>query len=161
MDNFFTILTIVAGNGVVIAALTLAFNFLTERSGRKIKAREQARDFYMNLYGKIAYVQLLQNAYSAFDIPQKPKTVNVFTKARGRYANLDRVEVEANLSEIFSDFSNYYATKRFEGYDIFLPTKLQELVSRFWEDVAFGKADREQTSEVMTKIGEKCKKCLA
>jgi hypothetical protein len=132
MDDYATILTIIVGNGALIAVFTILFNYFNQKSQTNIEARKDAHEFYMRLYGKLLYTTDLIAALIGARAEYRDKPEKVFIKEKG-YSELSIDEIENYFSEAVNDFLNYYTAKRCEGYEIFLPLKLRNLLEDYCE----------------------------
>jgi hypothetical protein len=161
--DYATILTIIIGNGAVIAVATLLINYYTNKSQKQLEARKEAKEYYMTLYGKIAYVQnLITGALGAVvAVPgQEDVGTIAYVKQKGT-VELPKSEVINLLNEAHFDLLDYYEQKNCEGYGIFVSRKLRKLLSEFFEIMSRARAvARENTvdyrlmSEASTSLDE-------
>jgi len=141
MTDYVTILTIVVGDGALIAIVTLLFNYFVQKSEARLEARKDAREFYMTLFGKIVYIEDLLNAYLQ---PKEPSSVmpssvivsnvipggKVFIREKG-YVELSPEQIKSHFGEAYKDFLTYYTKKRCDGYGIFVSKKLRDRLLAF------------------------------
>jgi hypothetical protein len=154
--DYLAILTLIIGNGAVVAIVTLVFNYYKHKSEKDFEARKEAKDYYMTLYSHIAILDELMRAYQRSAETGKAK---VFTK-ECKYIELPSGEILDNFKEAYTAFSSYYIKKKCEGYEIFVSKKLKDLLIKLWSCVkTFYEDDKRMQDkkevEYVHKIAEK------
>jgi hypothetical protein len=125
--DFASLLTIVLGNGVLIAVFTLIFNYYTSKRERSQEARKEAKELYMTLYSHIAYVQELLNYYIISKDMSPEERVKIFTRDEG-FQDLDKVEIGTYFVEAAMILDDYIRQKICEGYGIYISTKFRKIL---------------------------------
>jgi len=128
MDDLPAILLIIFGNGVVMAIATLILNSRTARSERRLKAKQEAHQFYLTLYSHIAYLEELIRAYRKSKLRGK---VQVFIRGQHELRDLTRDEIEPIFNKAYKVFLTYYQKEKCSGYEIYLSRRLRKLLLQF------------------------------
>ena len=128
------ILTILIGNGAILGAFTLFFNYYKLKSDRDFEVRKIAKDYYMKLYGNIAILDELSQGYHR---SIKEKKAKVFTKEykyldECTYKELPTDQILENFREAYKEFTSHYIDHKYKGYEIFVSRKIAKLLVSYW-----------------------------
>jgi hypothetical protein len=132
LSDYLTILTIILGNGAIVAIIGLVFRYYEHKSQKDFEARKEAKEYYMKLYALIAILDELIRAYQR---SIKKGKAEVFIFKECRYNELTSKEILDDFNEAYEAFSAYYIKKKCEGYEIFVSEKLAKLLIEFWNSV--------------------------
>jgi len=138
---------IILGSGAVATLVTtFATLFYNWRSGinqdkiedrrqevqRDYETRQYAKDYYMKLYGHIAIIAELVEAYYR-SLEEKGGTM-VFSFKDFKFKTLTSKEILNDFNEAYENFSSYYIKQICDGYEIFISKNLSQKMAKFWHD---------------------------
>lgn len=123
------LITILIGNGALIAIISFIFRYYEKKSDRDLEARRKAEGYYMPLYGHVAILDELARGYKRSLEMGKAK---VFAFKDCNYEELTSKEILDDFKNAYDAFSKFYIKKKSEGYEIFVSEKLRESLSNFW-----------------------------
>jgi hypothetical protein len=126
------ILTLLLGSGFVLSIVTALYNWQQSKAARDFEARKEAKDYYRNLYGKIA---VLDELVSGYQRSLKKGKAKVFHVKDCLFVELSTEKILMEFKDAYVDFTNYYIAKKCEGYEMFVSTKLKKLLIMFWKGV--------------------------
>jgi len=107
-----------------------------EKNKMEFLARQEGREFYRLLYGRIAVLHELILGYS-----RSLETGETKLFVKKRYRELKSEQILKEFREAYNEFSEFYIEKKHEGYELFVSRELKEYLTQLWLEAEGFNAD--------------------